>query len=89
MKQKPFTPSIIDFAYEIIDLHEENINLRRRVEHLEKLDKINMESIKRSRKHGDEMMGHLLCAIIDPNSVTNKGHEAIFKEQIENQNQEF
>ena len=82
MKELLDVPRIVDLAYEIISLHEENIYLRRELEHYKEMDKINRERIDDNSKHNKEMTEIIFDAVLDPNSAINKGQEAIIKEQI-------
>jgi hypothetical protein len=81
MKNDVYIPSVIDFAYEIIDLHRENIELRRKVEHLEELDKIHRESWADSDKHQKEFLGIMLSAAIDPDSHINRANAALIEKE--------
>ena len=83
MKYDTYIPNVVDFAYEIIHLHEENIALKRQVAHYKELDEIHCKSTKDSLEHGNKMIGTMFSAILDPESVINKGYEAIIKEQAE------
>ena len=74
---------IVELAYQIIDMHKEILFLRQEVDHYKKLHEINCESLDRSHKHTMEMTGIILNAVIDPESVINKGIEAKIREQIE------
>ena len=72
-------PDVVDFAYQIIDLKDENERLARRVEHLEDINKTLKESLDRSDNHTQEMTGIILNAALDPNSLINRGEAAIAK----------
>lgn len=74
---------IVDLAYQIIDMHKENISLRQELNHYEGLREDYLKSLKSSEKHTKEMTGIILSAVLDPKSVINKGHEAILKEKEE------
>lgn len=63
---------IVDLAYQIIDLHNENIKLKGEVEHYKEMSKIHSESTRKSIKHSEDMIGIMLGACLDPESVINK-----------------
>ena len=63
---------ILDLAYQVIDLHNENEALRRRVKHLENIRAINNKSLARSDGHTREMTRMMLNAVLDPDSALNK-----------------
>lgn len=79
--QDAWTPSVIDFAYEIIALHEENINLKHELDHYKQM---HCENLKQSDEHTTNMTGLLLGAVLDPDSALNKGYASIIREQEEN-----
>lgn len=81
MKESSYMPTVLDFAYEIIDLHEENTRLHQELNHYKELDKINIETIKKSEEHTDEMTGIIFKAILDPESTINKGSKVILEER--------
>lgn len=71
----------VDLAYQIIELHEENAHLRRELEHYKALYEMHRDDMENSIQHSKQLIGTMLAAVIDPNSVINKGHAAIIKEQ--------
>lgn len=83
MRDGKYYPTIVDYAYEIIAMYEENEHIKRELEHYKELHKINCESLKDRENHNKEFMGTFLKTALDPDSVINKGHEAIIKEQHE------
>jgi len=82
MKENQHIPAVIDFAYEVINLYEENFRLRQELNHYKELDKISIEQIERSNKHTKEMTGIIFKAILDPESTINKGSRAIFENKL-------
>lgn len=68
---------IVDFAYQIIDLHEENLRLRSENEHLREYKQKYFDELDTSINHSKAMMGNLLTAMIDPNSRLNKMQTAL------------
>jgi hypothetical protein len=60
--------NIVELAYQIIDLHEENERLRHRVAVLEDIRQMQTKSIQSSTDANREMMGSVLVALLDPNS---------------------
>ncbi len=85
MKSTPYIPSIVDFAYDIIHMQEEIEQLRHERDHYKKLHEMNCDALNRSDKHTREMTGLMLKAVLDPDSVINKGHAAILREEMESQ----
>lgn len=82
MKEYNYELDVVDFAYQIIGLHKENERLHRELEHYEKIFKLNCDTIKKQDKHSGKIQATLLSAVFDPDSVINKGHRAIIKEQL-------
>lgn len=72
---------IVDLAYQIIYLHEENLRLERELDHYKELHRINCNSTKDSIEHNEKLIGSMLSAALDPDSVINKGYAAILREQ--------
>jgi hypothetical protein len=64
-----YRPSVVDFAYEIIDLHEQNIQLRKEVEHYKHLYELHAEQTRQGVEHGEKMMGLMLKGILNGNIV--------------------
>ncbi len=77
MKQGHHNPDIVDFAYQIIALHDENEHLRQELKHYKILDEQSREFIKQSEEHNKEMTGLILAATLDPNSIINRGAEPL------------
>ena len=73
--------SVIDFAYAIIDLYEENLRLHDKIEHLEDIQKIHRDSIASSEQHTKEITGMIIGAALDPNSSINRGSAALLREE--------
>jgi hypothetical protein len=69
-----FIPKIdvVDIAYQIIALHEENKHLRSELEHYKEIAQMGHDSMSASIKHSEEMIGLVLKAAIDPESNLNK-----------------
>lgn len=82
MKEREYTPSVLDFAHDIIAMNDEIVMLKRELEHYKELDKINSKSIDDSRNNTNESIGFILSAVLDPESAINKGNEAIIREQL-------
>lgn len=82
MKEEIYIPSVVDFAYEVINMHKEILYLRSKVEHHEEMEKIHMESISNSDKHHKEFLGIILGATLDPGSAINRGHAALIREEV-------
>jgi hypothetical protein len=81
MKEDIYIPSVVDFAYEVIDMHREIIELRRQVDHYKKLDEIHRDSLKNIDKHQKESLGIVLGAVLDPDSALNRGHVALLEKE--------
>jgi hypothetical protein len=79
MKDYPQDISIVDFAYQIIAMNNENNELHRKVEHLEELNRINGECLNDSANSTKEMIGTIFSAVLDPKSAINKGNSAIIE----------
>jgi len=73
--------SVIDFAYEVLEMQQRIDFLERELYHYKELHRMNCESLDRSDKHTKEMIGLTFKAILDPNSVVNKGYAAIAAEK--------
>lgn len=80
---KKYMPNVVDFAYEIIQLHEENLRLKEDLEHHKEYKKMLFEQFDRNEKHTNEFIGTILNAAIDPESSINKVRAVILREQIE------
>lgn len=76
-------PTIVDFAYEIIAMNEENISLRRGLEHYKLMHEDNMKSMKQSQDATMKNIGTIIGAVLDPDSAINKGSAALMREQIQ------
>ena len=72
MKGEQRAPDVVDFAYDIIALHEENLQLRHELEHYKKLHEMNTEALNKSHESTKESIGIVLNAVLDPNSAINK-----------------
>jgi len=64
--------SIIDLAYQIIDLHEENNRLSVEVEHYKELHKLNSQTINKTIESNYETVGLCLSACLDSESSINQ-----------------
>lgn len=82
MKEHAYIPTVIDFAYDIISLHKENIFLREKIEHLEKLEDMHRKSLNSSDKHHKEFLGIMFNAVLDPESALNKGQAALMEKEL-------
>jgi hypothetical protein len=81
-KQEDYVPDVVDFAYQVIEMHKEIMFLRGEVEHLKGIEKIHRDSLANSDKHHKEFLGIILGAALDPDSSINKGHAAMIKEEL-------
>ena len=75
MNENIYAPNIIDFAYEIISLHEENEQLKLELAHYKKMHNINSRSIQESIDSSYKTVGLVLSACLDPDSSINKIRE--------------
>jgi len=66
-----YTPDVINFAYQIIELHEQNIDLKREVKHYKEMHKLNSQTINRSIESSYETIGMCISACLDPKSSIN------------------
>ena len=82
MTKHNYTPDIIDFAYQIIALHEENTTLRYDLAHYKKMHELNCKELEQRDIHTKEITGILITAAIDPDSVINRGQRAILEDQM-------
>ena len=80
MKPYPFIPDVVDLAHQIIDMHNTILALECELDHYKKLHEMNMEELEKHSKHAIEMTGLMISAVLDPDSVINKGHAEIVKE---------
>jgi len=74
-------PDVVDFAHQIINMQSEIEYLRRELEHYKELVAILRKGRDDSMKHTQEMVGLTFKALLDPNSLVNKGLEAVAKER--------
>ncbi len=65
--------SVVDFAYEVLEMQQRIDFLERELEHYKELHRMNCESLDRSDAHTKEMIGMTFMALLDPDSVLNKG----------------
>lgn len=72
---------IVDIAYQIIDMHKENQRLKEDLKHYKKMHEMNCNATTESIESNKKFLGIMLDAALDPDSVINKGHEAILKEK--------
>jgi len=75
---------IVDFAHQILTLHRENELLRSELDHYKKMHEMNCESLRESDKHSKEFVGTMFSALLDPDSVINKGHECLVRQELSN-----
>ena len=73
--------SVVDFAYEVVGMQQRIDFLERELEHYKELHRMNCESLDRSDAHTKEMIGLTFKALIDKDSVVNKGYAAIAAEK--------
>jgi len=73
---------VVDFAYQIIEMHEKILSLQSELNHYKKLHQQSRDFIRQSGENTKEMTGIILEAVLDPNSIINKGNEAIIKEKM-------
>ena len=64
--------NVVDFAYEIIELHRENIRLKEELKHYKEIHEIQTRTINESIESAKQNTGIVLKALIDPNSIFNK-----------------
>jgi len=79
--EKNFGPDVVDFAYQIININQENIQLRNELKHCKELLAIHQKSLNKQFDHNNEIIGMVMKAAIDPDSSINKGRAAILKEK--------
>ena len=72
---------IVDFAHQILDLHRENESLRADLDHYKKMHDMHCESLRKTDLHQKKFVGTMFSALLDPDSVINKGHAALMKEE--------
>ena len=82
MTKQNYTPDIVDLAYQIIALHEENTTLRDELVHYKKMHELSSETIRQSDIHTKEITSIVLTAAIDPDSIINRGQRAILEDQM-------
>jgi hypothetical protein len=79
--QRVQTPSVVRMAEEVLAIYDENQYLRRRVKELEHYQTEYIELLNSSIAHSQQMMGSMLKAALDPESVVIKGWKAIEQER--------
>jgi len=79
---KQHTPNIIDLAYQIITIHQENEYLKRELEHYKQLNELHLDSMEDRENNSKEITSILLTTVLDPNSIINEGHAAILKKRF-------
>lgn len=72
---------VVDFACEVIEMQERIDFLERELKHYKELHRMNCESLNRSDAHAKEMIGMTFKALLDPDSVVNKGYAVIAAEK--------
>ncbi len=72
MKRKLQVPDVVDFAYQIIDIHREIAHLKNQVKHYKGMCEMLQKGQSDSINHNKKMIGMVLSAAIDPNSNLNK-----------------
>jgi len=82
MTKHNYTPDIVDFAYQIIALYEENTILKDELVHYKKMHELNCKELEQSDIHTKKITGILLTAAIDPDSVINRGQRAMIEDQM-------
>jgi len=82
MKEQQYMPSALDFAYDVIALHEENKMLRHERDHYKKLHEMNSKALEDVRKSTMSNIGTIFKAVIDPDSAINKGRAALAREEM-------
>ena len=75
--------NVIDLAYQIIALHEKASRLAEVEAELEHYRNAYFDALNSSINHNVGMVGMILSAAIDPNSVINKGHQKLREEEME------
>ena len=73
MKQYQYIPDVVDFAQQILRLHDENCRLKDDVERLEKIREQYQEFLHQQQTQTIEQTGMIFNAILDPESNFNKG----------------
>lgn len=81
MKNEIYTPDIVDFAYQIIAMDKETQFLRSELEHYKELNEINSRALNNSMDSTKETIGIIVGAVLDPDSVLNKGSRALAREE--------
>ena len=81
MSKEDYTPDVVDFAYQIIAMHEENEHLRQQLDHYKELHRIHLEGAKKSMDNSKNLIGTMLSAVLDPESAINKGYSALEREE--------
>lgn len=67
-----YIPSVLDFAYEIIAIHEKNEVLKMELEHYKKMYEIVEDSCKSMHQNNVDTISMTLTALVDPESSLNK-----------------
>lgn len=67
---------VVDFAYEVLEMQRRIEFLERELAHYKELHRINCESLDRSDAHTKEMICMTFHALLDPDSIVNKGYAA-------------
>ena len=86
MKNEIYIPNIVDFAHEVIAMEEEIIFLRQKLADYKSLNDLNIKDLKRQEIHTSEITSIIINAVIDPESVINKGNAAILELEIKKEN---
>jgi hypothetical protein len=58
--------NVVDFAYQILEMQGEIVDLRRQVARLQKIEAEYWQLHNESREHGEKMMGNLLAFCLTP-----------------------
>jgi hypothetical protein len=68
---------VIDLAYQIIALHEENKYLREELERANEYEKMFSDSLEKRKDEHNKFVSLMLDATLDPESLINKGNAAL------------
>lgn len=69
-------PIAVQMAYEVIDLYRENMRLRSENEELREYRQKYIDELNGSIKHNEQLMGTMLGALLDKDSVISLGFAA-------------
>lgn len=81
MQDEIYYPSVVDFAWQIVNMDREIRNLKAEVERLSEYEQKYNDLLDSSLKHNQTMAGNMLKTLLTPGVVDNLVAGGTFKEE--------